>query len=355
MMDSNQSDPILVQSKLWENNSNNVWLASAVSLSRNFEKFKFPPKLDAERRKQILSLIGKELLAVKTLVNPRMILAEEFTPLRKEFLVEHFLSNRSFQHAHGGEAFILEDSGDFLCALNIQDHLYLQTIDINGELESAWQRLVDIETAVGKTVSYAYSPKYGFLTADPNECGTALAMSVFLQVPALVHLEKIDETLETLIEDSLLVTGIQGNPTEIIGDIIVVRNNYTLGVTEENIISLLRSITTKITLEENRARSDIRHHVSAEIKDRVSRAFGILFHSYQIEAVEALNALSLIKLGADLGWVEGISLQEINNLIFNCRRAHLVTQYKEKLTQEEIPHKRAEFIHKSLKPVHLTI
>jgi protein arginine kinase len=78
-----------------------------------------------------------------------------------------------------------------------------------------------------------------------------------------------------------------------------------------------------------------------------------LIHSYQIEAVEALNAISLLKLGVDLRWVLGITMEQLNLLFFNCRRAHLLCQFKEKIPQEEILHKRAEFIHKTLKGVEL--
>src|SRR5262249_54023406 len=112
----------------------------------------------------------------------------------------------------------------------------------------------------------------------------------------------------------------------------------------------------KMLVEEHGARAKILHEGSAEIKDRVSRAYGILIHSYQIEAIEALNAISLLKLGVELGWLTGTNVKELNRLFFNCRRAHLLHQYSgEKIKQEEIPHKRAEFIHKNLKNVQLAI
>lgn len=339
----------------WKNNSNSVWLASTVNLYRNIEKFKFPVKLDAGRQRQLIDVISKELLASSLLHNPELIRTEEITPLQKEYLLEHFLSHESFHQAHGGEAFVVEESGEFLGAININDHVHLQLIDCQGELESTWNRLVAIETGIGKKVSYAFSSKYGFLTSDFNQCGTGLIVSVFLQVPGLIHTGRVDEVLDTLADDSLTITGIQGNPTEVIGDILVIQNNYTLGLTEENILANLRSFTTKMMLEENGVRSKLSHEESADIKDKVSRAFGILVHSYQIEAIESLNAISLLKLGIELGWATGISVQEINHLFFNCRRAHLLQQQGAQLKQEEIPHKRAEFIHKALKEVKLTI
>jgi protein arginine kinase len=355
MKENNQADPILSQKKPWDKNENTVWLASTVTLLRNIEKFKFPAKLETDRQKQIIALVMKELLSSGLLKKPKLVNADEISPQQKQYLVEHFLTQQSFQQAHSGEAFIIEEGGDLLVTLNIQNHIQLQLMDTKGELESTWNRLVEIETYLGKNITYSFSHKYGFLTSDFNQCGSALAVSVFLQVPALVHTGKVDAAIEKLLDESLTITGIQGNPTEIIGDILVVQNNYTLGVSEENIIASLRSFTTKMMVEENGTKNKILYEDSADVKDKVSRAYGILIHSYQIEAIEALNAISLLKLGVELGWLQGINIAEINKLFFNCRRAHLIQQFGADLKHEEIPHKRAEFIHRSLKNVQLTI
>lgn len=349
---NNSSDPILGQKSPLEKNANSVWLASTITLFRNIEKFKFPVKLEADRQKQLLAVISKGLLSDSNLTKPKLLQAEEVSPLHKEFLMEHYLSQHGFYQARAGAAFIVDDTGEFLVTLNIHDHVNLHLLDCQGEIENSWNRLVALETSLGKNLSYAFSPKYGFLTSDYTQCGTGLNISVFLQVPGLVHSDKIDAVLERLADDSIYITGIQGNPTEIIGDVIVAQNNYSLGWSEENIIANLCSFTTKMLVEENSIKSKISHEASADIKDKVSRAFGILIHSYQIEAIEALNAISLLKLGVELGWLSGISLQEVNQLFFNCRRAHLLHKCGgEQLKPEEIPHKRAEFIHQSLKNV----
>lgn len=349
----NNAYPIFNLGKPWMDNSNPIWLTSTVSLMRNIEKYKFPGKLGSDRKKQIISLVTKDLLTMEGLDNPYLIKGEDLNHIEKEFLVEHFLSSQPFGQAHSGDGFFIDGTGEFIASLNLRDHLHLQLIDCKGELENTWSRLVKIETTLGKSLNYSFQPKFGFLTADPTECGTALIVTVFLQVPGLIHSGKIDQILEKYDDESLLITGIQGNPTEIVGDILMIKNNYTLGITEENIISSLRSFTTKIMLEEH----SIRSHISEDIdfKDKVSRAFGILIHSYQIEAIEALNALSLLKFGIEMNWIEGINNSQINLLFFNCRRAHLLSHYKDKINKEDIPHKRAEYIHHALKEVKLAV
>lgn len=355
--ENEKPNPITKQSKPWENNDNNIWLASTINLHRNLEKFNFPNKLSTDRRKQVVSLLSKEILALDSLKNPLLIRAEEIGPLEKEFLVEHFLSNENFIQAHSGEAFVIDDTGQFLASFNLRDHLHFQLIDCKGELESSWNKLLKMETTIGQNISYAYNTKYGFLTSDMGNSGTALIISIYLQLPALVHNEKLDEVLEKHADENIALFGIQGDPTEIIGDVLVVQNNYTLGMSEETIISTLRSFTTKMLVEENSARNLLRSNSNPDAKDKISRAYGILTHSYQIDAIEALNAVSLLKLGVEMGWVEGINRESLNRLFFNCRRSHLLSQFPEKtnLSQEEVIHKRAEYIHKTLAQTRLTI
>lgn len=355
MTNNGKAHNFICQTKPWANNSNGVWLASTVSLLRNIEKFKFPGKLSTESKKQILALIDKGPLEIEGLQKPLFVKAEDASLLEKEYLSEHFLSTTNYQAAEAGEGFILDETGEFLGQVNIENHLKFLLIDSKGDLENAWNRLVKIESAMGKLWSYSFSQKFGFLTADDTQCGTALHATVFLQLPGLIHTGAIDDFLEANTDESVNITGIHANPTEIIGDILMIQNNYTLGLSEENIISTVRSLTTKIVAEENRARATIKVEQTPAIKDKVSRGYAILLHSYQIEAVEALNAISLLKLGVEMGWISGVSAGELNSLFFTCRRAHLLNQYPDKIPQEEITHKRAEFIHKALKKIKLEI
>lgn len=345
--------PILCQIEPWEKNENTIWLASTVALNRNIDKFKFPGKLQDEKRKQMIGLISEPLLASSFLQKPHLITSEEMLPVEKEFLYEHFLTSRSFNQAHGGEAFIIDHTGCFLAAINLRDHLQLQLTDCYGELENTWNRLLKIETELGAKVSYSFSPRFGFLTSAPAECGTGLTVSLFLQATAMIHMNRLEDFLDRHHDEAIAISGLQGKPGDMIGDLLTIKNNYSLGLTEENILTLLRGYGTKLYVQEKSARSELKQSGDAHIKDMVGRAYGLLTHSYQIETIEALNAISLIKLGVDLGWVTGVTMPVLNSLFFQCRRAHLLCQLGEDAAQQELLHKRAEFIHKVLKDAKL--
>lgn len=358
MSQQDKNNSLLSIESPWANNTNSIWLGSTLVLLRNLEKFHFPSKLATDKRKQIVSLLTKGLLANDRLKQPKLIRAEEMQPVEKEFLVEHFLSNQSFHQAYVGEAFVLDATGKFLAVINLKDHLLLEWVDTHEELENAWDSLVKIELELNKSVNFAFSPKFGFLTSDPTQCGVAFIVTIFLHLPALLSMNHLDEMIKKYKDDGVEQTGLQGDPNEVIGDIVTFHNRYTLGVTEESILSSLRTLATKLVVEEKGLREHLKHGSEsevAEVKNKVSRAYAILLHSYQIEAIEALQALSLVKLGLDLVWLKGISPSVLNKLLFACRRAHILCHYGQKISPEELPHHRAEFIHRALHGLELLI
>lgn len=339
----------------WNENANPIWLATTLLLHRNMERFNFPTKLEPEKRKQLVALIGKELPQLSGFDQPSLLKSEDCTPVDKEFLVEHCLTHEGFLQALQGEAFVFDKHGFCLLTINIEDHLHFHYIDVKGEIEKGWKQIVGLESQIGKTLGYSYSSKFGYLTSNPLNSGTGLSVSTFLQVSGLLHSNKLKDTFERLKDEAVEVSGLMGKPGEFIGDLVVISNQYSLGVNEEGILAGLRNFTTKILAEENILREQIKQQESAEIKDKVARAYGILIHSYQMETVEALNEIALLKLGLSLGWIEGITMKELNKLFFSCRRAHLLRTLPEKIPLEQVGHRRAELIHAALKNVSLKV
>jgi protein arginine kinase len=344
--------PSLLEHTPWENDKNPIWLATSLILLRNLSRSKFPPKLKEREAGQTLNPIQTLLCKSAELKNPTFFPAETLSSLDKEFLFEHFLCFESFQNTVNGQGFIVDESGQFLAFLNLKNHLQLQLIDSNASLEGSWTRLSKIETEIAKTLDFAFSPKFGYLTADPTQCGTGLIAISYLHLPALIHTKQLHDTLAKQKDEDLTAMGLEGSLDELVGDILVLRNHYTLGLSEENIIHDLQSTSMKLMAAEKAIRAHLRSENNALVKDAVSRAFGLLIHSYQLQTKEALNALSLVKLGVDLGWITGILSSKLNDIFFKCRRAHLAHHLKEKsVDTQDVARKRAEFIHAQLQGV----
>ena len=344
-MKEKNNHPVFELKNQWENFPHHVWLASTLTLSRNLQKYKFPPKLNKEREQQIVSLIFESLSKTPDLKNPRLLRSAELDPLDREFLLEHFLVGNEFYHAHAGEGFVIDENADFLATLNLNEHLQLCLIDTQQEIEKSWNRLVKIEGHLGKTLDFSFHPKFGFLTSNPRRSGTALSICLFLHIPAVIHMGELPELLEREKEEEVEAVGLQGRTHEMVGDILVAHNNCSLGLTEEYILTTMRMWATRAVVAELSMRKKLMESGSEAIKNKVTRALGLLTHSYQLEAVEALNAVSLVKLGIEVGWISAPSSLNMNDILFNCRRAHLIESLNEKVDITELPRKRAAYLH----------
>ena len=189
-------------------------------------------------------------------------------------------------------------------------------------------------------------------------CGTALTVQIFLHLPTLILTDSLKEHLDRHQEELISITGLQGNFEELAGDVVILYNRYTLGVSEDQILSSLHHLATTLMIEEKSSRTQVQqqmHPLNEKFKDQVSRAYAILLHSYQIELLEAMQAISLMKLGCDLGWIQNVDQTTLNALFLDVRRAHLLNHFGEDISLDQLPHKRAEFIHRALKAATLLI
>lgn len=341
----------------WDLQENPVWLASSFILQRNFSNSLFATKLEGAKLSSLLQEEKKVLEEVHEKNTLCFLPAEELSALDKEFLFEHFLCLEGFQNAGKGLGFAVENSGKTLYILNRDNHIEMHHCDFEGIWEKGFSHLSEIESKIGEKMPFAYSPHFGYLTADPTRCGTGLNVLIYLHIPALIYKNELEAILTKEQEDSILFTSLVGDIQNLVGDVLVLQNRYCLGVDEKTILRSLHTASMKLIGAEQLARSHSKEKNLPEIKDLVSRAFGLLTLSYQLEIQECLAALSLIKLGIDLGWIEGVSHKNVNDLFFLSRKAHLLFKLKEENHPDnaEVAHKRAAFIHEALSQAKLLI
>jgi len=313
----------------WEKNQNSIWLATTLELHRNIDKFCFPQKLNTEKRQLVSQLILSLLKTSSTMSEMMVFQAHELPPSEREFLLEHFLIFETTHNGHNGQAYITEQSGKILLQINAQDHLNLHIVEPNGNLEEALSHLIEIEQAIEKGLPFAFSNQFGYVTANPCHAGTGLIVNAYLHIPLLIYKGDFYQKIETEHPEGLIFTSLQGNPYDLIGNLLVIRNHWTIGVSEEAILSSIRNTVLHVMMEEQSLRNNLKQEKDTSLLDQISRAIGTLQHSFSIDTTETLQCLSLVKLGIELNWITGISLENINELFFDCRRAHLAKKTQE--------------------------
>ena len=109
----------------------------------------------------------------------------------------------------------------------------------------------------------------------------------------------------------------------------------TLGEREEDLGLRMTEIVTAISREEERTRAELISRQKLLFLNACGRAYGLLRNTYLIPTSEALDALSIMKLGADSGVFRHFTRQDWAELLLECQPAHLCCRKNMKLTPLE--------------------
>lgn len=334
---------------LWDPKENSIWIASSLILRRNLARYDFSSKLTEIDASQLIAQL--EATLNDTFPKTHFFPNTEVSIDNRQLIYEHFLMMHGFKPPTNKASIGIDDKAQLLTLINLNNHLEFRSVTPGNDLNDTWLRLNEAEVNIGKTLDYAFNPKFGYLTSDPAECGTGLTASAYLHLPALVHTNKLEKALEKAEDPEIDFLGLSGDINELIGDIVVVENRYTIGLSEENILHAVQSASGKLLSAETVIRDHLRKDSDTHIKDQISKGFGLLTHSYQLEIKEALNLLSLMKLGNAIGLISGVNDETLSRLYFQSRKGHLMHRFPEVKNSEEIETKRADYIQKELKGI----
>jgi protein arginine kinase len=171
-----------------------------------------------------------------------------------------------------------------------------------------------------------------------------------LHLPALVLTEQIKQVMNAVHKIGLAVRGLYGEGTEALGHLFQVSNQHTLGETEAELISRIEGVAEHIVQAETNAREKLREDSPLMLHDQVGRAYANLKFSYILNSKEALNLLSMLRLGADMDLVQcDRGLMDL--LLLEIQPAHLQLAASSDLSPEERDSRRAEITRQRLQSV----
>lgn len=329
-----------------------IVLSSRVRLARNLEGTPFPHRMQEEDGNKVLAGVR---LAVEKMNNEKKWPKLEFTrldelsPNEREILVEkHLISPQHATKSRFG-AVVLSDDETISIMVNEEDHLRLQILLPGLKVTEAWELANKLDDGLEQTLDIAYDEKRGYLTACPTNVGTGLRASVMMHLPGLVLTKQIGGLVNAIGQFGLTVRGLYGEGTEAAGNIFQISNQITLGRSEEEIINNLLAVVKQIIQQERQARERLRQEWGEQLSDKIWRSYGILRYAQMITSQEAINLLSNVRLGVDLGLLQGVESTVLNELMVLMRPAYLQKLAGKELSPMERDVRRAKLIRERLK------
>ncbi|HAL44740.1 MAG TPA: protein arginine kinase [Phycisphaerales bacterium] len=326
-----------------------IVISSRIRLARNLASRKFITRCSSEEKNEILQTLKGVILNLPSLGDIFFIDIEHGTTIERDLLVERQLISRNLAAGTGPRGAVIAQNELFAAQINEEDHLRLCVLAPGLNIEKCWLRINEIDDAIGSKVQYAFSSKYGFLTACPTNLGTGIRVSVMMHLPALKMTDQLKKLFESARDMNLAVRGLFGEGTEAIGDFFQISNQVTLGISEQQIVEDFQNlIIPKIVEYERIARDKLLASELNILDDKIARALALLKSAKLISSHEAMFLLSNLRMGINMGRVKEISIETVNELFLLTQPAHLQINKGRPLTPEQRDILRAETLRAKL-------
>ncbi|MHC4475350.1 MAG: ATP--guanido phosphotransferase [Planctomycetota bacterium] len=351
-----------------------IVISSRIRLARNLAGHKFLSRCSAAEQSAILQELRNVLMSLDLGDKIFYISVNDASDLDRHFLVERHLISRHHAFGKGPRGVVVAKREFFTAMINEEDHLRLQVLKGGLQLIRCAEQINHIDDMIEAKIGYAFSPRYGYLTACPTNVGTGIRVSVMLHLPALKMTGHIERFFNAARDMNLAVRGLFGEGTEAAGDFYQLSNQTTLGASEQQIVSQFEStIIPEIVDYEIAARNRLLSKEVDVLDDKISRATALLKNAHLISSQEALFLLSHLRLGINMRETmgastpaldslssltstagdkydsSGLSISTINRLFMLTLPAHLQLNYGKKLDSTHRDALRAKIIRSALK------
>ncbi len=342
---------ILTESGEWlsgDGPQSHIVISSRVRLARNLRNFAFPGWAKKADRIAVLECVKPQVESLPEMADAYSAYSQDLSALEKQVLVERHLVSREHAAKGIGSAVVMNRKQTLSVMINEEDHLRIQGIRSGLQLKNVFKLVDKVDTALGEKLDFAFHQQYGFLTACPTNVGTGMRASAMMHLPGLVLSEQINQVIQAVNKVGLAVRGLYGEGTEALGNLFQISNQITLGEKEEEILTRLNKVIEQILQHEVNARASLLEKKPVLLLDNIGRAFGILRHAHSMASKEALNLLSCLKLGTDLGFFPDDGRLIVDQLFMETQPAHLQKSSQQKLQAEERDTLRADIIRTKL-------
>ncbi len=326
-----------------------IVISTRIRLARNIRGFPFLPRADADLRAQVADTVETTIRRTDLLADYLHLSIDELDDLDRRVLVERQLISRQHAEGSGTRRVAFDPGGSCSLMINEEDHVRVQVMRSGMQLDAAWEQINAVDDALDAKLDFAYHAQFGYLTACPTNVGTGIRVSVMLHLPALRITNELDKVGQAAKDMKLAIRGLWGEGTEALGDFFQISNQITLGRSEEELIDdFHRTVIPQIVEYEQQARQALTAKRLHALDDKVYRAMGGLQSARLMSSTEAMQCLSHLRMGLNIGRIKTIDLNTVNDLFIQTQPGHLQKLHGGRLNGEQRSIARAALIRSKL-------
>lgn len=328
-----------------------VVISSRVRVARNLKNFPFPFKMSDKQGQKVLTSVRDVVLTSEDEMIKSLLFLDlqSITPIDRQVLVEKHLISPDFADSKTKSGALISNDEKISIMINEEDHLRVQSLYPGMQITAAMNLCKRIDEVLEEKIDFAFNDSYGYLTCCPTNIGTGIRASVMLHLPALTMTGYMRSILESCSKLGIAIRGIYGENSEASGNMFQISNQVTLGQAEEEIVNHITNTVTQIIEQERVLRNELYTQNPLRFEDKVYRSLGLFSNARIISSEESLKLISDVRLGVDMGIIENISIETINEIMLLIQPANLQKTVGKPLSSDERDIKRAEIVREKLK------
>ncbi|MCM8810481.1 MAG: ATP--guanido phosphotransferase [Candidatus Omnitrophica bacterium] len=288
-----------------------IVITSRVRIARNLKGYPFPHNMTIKTSKEIEEILIKFFL--KLPYKEIFILNISYlNKKQKNSLIKKHIISKEFSENQLCNKIVIIPEKKTSIMINEEDHLRIQTIFPGFNLKKCLKVIDEIDDYIDKELDYAFSPKFGYLTACPTNVGTGLRSSVLIHIPGIKFFKKDKTIFENIQSIGITIRGFYGEGSLPFGSIFQISSIETTGKTENQIIEELESVVKLIIEEEKNCIKKIKNdkNLKKKIEEKIMKIL-----EQEKENGEVSDLFSLLSLSYTTGILE-IKKEELRNLFF---------------------------------------
>ena len=304
---------------------NDVVLSTRVRLARNLANFPFPSNCNGDDAERIQTLVFDSFAHGENPDSFQALATHNLDELGKKILSERGILDGNAKKMPGCGV-VMRTDGKIACTINDIDHVRISAFVPGLDGDAAYSLCRELDETLQRSVQFAASYDFGFLTAGIADCGSGMKVSVRVHLPSISFSGAITNCFKMLGEKGIDMSACfgsgNGKGTSLGCYYQISTRNAGVGTEFDQMASIIAAV--KYLAEyERRVREDCIKNRPTELQDIVYRAYATSKFSSLMPQREAVDIISGIKWGKDTGYLRGIDEAALCALLYRIQDGHL--------------------------------
>ncbi len=297
---------------------NDVILNTKITISRNLDGLKFPVKLDASGKSEVV----KE---VRSILAEYQVHFDEVVPKYDKVNNELYskrIVDRHFYEANQGVALFVSDDRELSVLVNDGEHIKIQCVLSGMDTQKCFAKANKLAVFLENKMNISYTESLGFLTSDIEKIGLGMNVTYLAVIPGLLDKNGIVGLSNIFEENYCKLIPIDSKNKN--NPLYFLESRANLGIDESTLLKISDNLASQFAAKERKARCEYLkagEEITENYKNDYYCRYGILRYGTLFsrkDIVDSISIFYIVQTAQPISDETSLSWEQLKLLISEC-------------------------------------